>query len=256
MTGPDMSGPVTRVPFEDEGYPVANGAGMTHRGQVREANEDAILTDPDGILWAVADGMGGYGNGELASDIVVDSLSQLSGQINPAEALRASLRGANAAVHQRAAERAIERMGATCVAMLILEARAYVAWVGDSRAYLWREGKLSRLTRDHSVVQELIDRGDLDPEAAEKHPERHIVTRAIGVADMVDVDSLDITLAEGDRLLLCSDGLTCCVSDGVVESHLGADQDPERLCHALLTEAMLQGAPDNVSVIVVKMEQA
>jgi protein phosphatase len=251
-----MPGPVTRVPVADLRPPEARGAGMTHRGLVRSQNEDAILTDPDGALWAVADGMGGHGHGDVASDIVIDCLAAMpeaggDGAGDAAGLLAGSLRAANDAVIRRQHEPGMGRMGATVVAMLIDRAVAHVAWAGDSRAYLLRGGRLRALTRDHTLVQDLVDQGALRPEDAEGHPQAHVVTRAVGGDKVLDLESLSVPLFRGDRLLLCSDGLTRVVFEGVVESLLSAAPTPEDACRSLVQAALDAGAPDNVSVIAV-----
>jgi PPM family protein phosphatase len=251
-----MNTPITVVPGAKPALPVAVGAGLTNRGIVREKNEDSILTDPTGTLWAVADGMGGYGNGDVASDIVIDCLAQIPDGVDPGPALVARLKEANRLVLERQRSPGMGRMGSTVVAVLIARAVAHVAWVGDSRAYLLRGGHLRPLTRDHSVVQEMVDRGELSPDEAEGHPESHMVTRAVGGSEELDVDLVSIPLAVGDRLLLCSDGLTRCVYEQTVEALLSRASSPEEACQKLLREALDSGAPDNVSAITVLIRES
>ncbi len=248
--------PITRVPALDFRLPVAEGAGLTNRGKVREKNEDSILTDPSGMLWAVADGMGGYGHGDVASDIVIDCLAAIADDADPDVSLVAQIKAANGLVIARQNEPGMGRMGSTVVAMIISGVVAHVAWAGDSRAYLLRRGRLRMLTRDHSVVQDLVDRGELSPEEAEGHPESHIITRAVGGADDLEVDLVKVPLAIGDRILLCSDGLTRCVYEQTVESLLAGAATPEEACQTLLREALDNGAPDNVSAIAVDIREA
>jgi protein phosphatase len=224
---------------------------MTHRGLVRERNEDSILTDPTGRLWAVADGMGGHGFGDVASDIVIDSLAAVADHDDPSEILRERLEAANDAVLARAAAEGLGQIGATVVAALVDHARAHIAWAGDSRAYLLRGERLRLVTRDHTVVQDMVDRGELSAGLAETHPESHIVTRAVGGAPEIEVDQIELPLVPGDRLLLCSDGLPRCVYEHVIEAILRRPTAPEDACADLLREALAQGAPDNVSAIVV-----
>jgi len=245
--------PTTRVPVPAYRFPVAIGAGLTNRGKVREKNEDSILTDPSGMLWAVADGMGGYGHGDVASDIVIDCLAAIPDDAAPEQALVAQLEQANRLVAERQSQPGMGRMGSTVVAMIVTGAVAHVAWAGDSRAYLLRAGRLRMLTRDHSVVQDLVDRGELTPEEAESHPESHIITRAVGGAAVLEVDSASVPLAVGDRLMLCSDGLTRCVYEQTIEQLLVAAATPELACQSLVREALDSGAPDNVSAIVVEI---
>jgi protein phosphatase len=251
-----MTTPITAVPGAGQALPVAVGAGLTNRGMVRERNEDSILTDPSGTLWAVADGMGGYGNGDVASDIVIDCLASIPDGVDPGPALMARLQEANRLVLERQRQPGMGRMGATVVAVLIFRAVAHVAWAGDSRAYLLRGGHLRPLTRDHSVVQEMVDRGELSREAAEGHPESHMVTRAVGGGEELEVDLISLPLAVGDWLLLCSDGLTRCVYEQTVEALLRTAKGPQDACRMLLREALENGAPDNVSAIVVVIREA
>jgi serine/threonine protein phosphatase PrpC len=251
-----MNTPITVIPKAEPALPVAVGAGLTNRGIVRDRNEDSILTDPSGMLWAVADGMGGYGNGDVASDIVIDCLAKIPDGADPGPALVGRLREANHLVLERQRALGAGRMGSTVVAVLIHRAVAYVAWVGDSRAYLLRGGHLRPLTRDHSVVQEMVDRGELSPEEAESHPESHMITRAVGGSEDLEVDLVSIPLAVRDRLLLCSDGLTRCVYEQTVESLLRDATGPEDACRKLIREALDNGAPDNVSAITVVIRDA
>lgn len=246
-----MSQPTTVVPPAATRLPVGFGAGLTHRGCVRERNEDAILIDPSGRLWAVADGMGGYGHGDVASDIVIDCLSDIVDDDEPDSALRRELSRANALVRARAAEPGMGQMGATVVAMILTRARAHVAWLGDCRAYLLRGGRLRLVTRDHTVVQDLVDAGTLLPDEADRHPESHVVTRAVGGAEAAEPDLAVVPVFAGDRVLLCSDGLTRALYETEIGDLLAAHAEPAAAGRALLRAAMDAGAPDNVSVIVV-----
>lgn len=251
-----MCSATTVVPAPPPRVPVAIGAGMSHRGCLRDRNEDAILTDLGGTLWAVADGMGGYGHGDVASDIVIDCLETITDDEAPDAALRNRLTEANSRVRARAAEPDMGQMGSTAVAVIVARAVAHLAWVGDARAYLFRGGRLRLLTRDHSVVQDLVERGELSPSEAEGHPEAHIVTRAVGGEDTIEVDQTVEPLVSGDRLLLCSDGLPRAVYEGTVATILAQKDDPATACAALVSEALANGAPDNVSVIVIDLQEA
>ena len=242
-----MTQPTTVVPGPK--LPTIVGAGLTHAGIVRGGNEDSILTDPSGTLWAVADGMGGYGHGDLASDIVIEALATIPDGGNPAEALVSRLQVANAEIVERA--RRLGPMGSTAVALMIHGLTGHVAWAGDSRAYLLRRGSLRMLTSDHSVVQDMVDRGELSPQAAVGHPDAHVVTRAVGAGPELDVDLATVPLSPGDRLMLCSDGLSNCLDDGRIADRLSAAATAEEACRTLLSDALRAGAPDNVSVIVV-----
>ncbi|TPE48201.1 PP2C family protein-serine/threonine phosphatase [Amaricoccus solimangrovi] len=233
-----------------------SGAGLSHRGLVREVNEDALLTDPTGVLWAVADGMGGHGHGDLAADLTVDALARLPHGDAGRDELDRALREAHADVRARARRDGLGEIGATVVALMIQGARAIVAWAGDSRAYLLRDGALSRITRDHSLVQELVDQGALDPAEADHHPQSNVVTRAIGSGAEATPEFTDLELRGGDGLLLCSDGLTRCAGEPEIAGLMAAAPDPERACQALVELALTRGAPDNVSVVVVRVAEA
>ena len=249
-----MNQPTTVVPKPWLGaLPVPRGCALTHRGCVRAANEDAILADPSGILWAVADGMGGHEGGAVAADLVVDSLAAITDEAQPAEALEDAIETANARVRAAAAARGARTMGATVVALFISHGIAHVAWAGDSRAYLMRGQRLRMLTHDHTVVQDMVDRGELGRDEAEGHPESHIITRAVGAADEIEVDHSAVPLMVGDRLLLCSDGLPRAVYQPVIESLLMQREAAQSTAEALLRRALDEGAPDNVSVIVVDL---
>lgn len=246
-----MSIATTVVPKQVQPPPRAFGAGMTHRGRVRSQNEDAILTDPDGRLWAVADGMGGYGHGEVASDIVIDCLETIRDDEDPGRALTDRLAEANARVRLTARERNFGQMGATAVAAIFVHAMAHVAWVGDARAYLLRAGRLRMLTRDHSLVQSLVDRGEITAAEAETHPEAHIVTRAVGGDEAIEIDRVALPVIHGDRLMLCSDGLPRALYESTIEAVMATAPDPDAAVGWLMREALDAGAPDNVSIIVV-----
>lgn len=250
-----MTAPTTRVPAVwPAPVPTFHGAGLTHTGTVREKNEDSILTDPTGVLWAVADGMGGYGHGSLASDIVIEHLSHVSEDALAMPALRSKLHEANHEIYVRSTQPDMGPMGATVVAMMIQNSVAHIAWAGDCRAYMLRRGQLRLLTKDHTVVQDLMDQGVLHLQDGDNHPERHVVTRAIGAEATVDVDAIGVPVVSGDRLLLCSDGLTACLGDLAISDHLGRKADAEQVCKSLVTSALQQGAPDNISVICIFAE--
>ena len=251
-----MRTPVSRVSLPNAAAPVSFGAGLTNPGRLRARNEDAILTDPTGSLWAVADGMGGYGHGDVASDLVVDTLLKAPDGGDPDETLVSLLEEANELVHRKAQSVGTEIMGSTVVALLIDRAIGHVAWAGDSRAYLLRNGALRLLTRDHTVVQDLVEQGMIAEVDARSHVEAHIVTRAVGAAAELEVDLATVPLVSGDRLLLCSDGLTACLGDLSIAWQLAIAVTPEEACQRLVGAALDDGAPDNVSVVVVFVGEA
>lgn len=250
-----MTAPTTRVPVPGLDMPRPLGAGLTHRGRVRERNEDAILTDPDGELWAVADGMGGHADGAVAADMVIDALATMPDEAAPVAGLLARLGQANGTVAARAREAGRGQIGATVVAAMIRNAVAHLVWAGDSRGYLMRGGHLRLLTRDHTVVQDLVDQGALAADQAERHPESHVVTRAVGMGPGFEAEALSVPVVPGDRLLLCSDGLPRCLSQQQIAGLMRREATPASACRALVAAALDAGAPDNVSVIVVDIEE-
>ena len=187
------------------GETVYGSQSRTHVGRVRSVNEDRLLDRPDRLLWAVVDGMGGHSGGAAAATTVVDVLQALADDPVPidAAAARAAVSRANRAIHDRH-----PTSGATVVIALIEGSEATIFWAGDSRAYLMRGGRAEQLTHDHSVVQEMIDAGILTEAAADRHPQANVVTRALGVAPAVALDSVTMRLQPNDRLLLCSDGVS------------------------------------------------
>ncbi len=240
----------------------ARGAGLTHRGRVRAGNEDAILVDPTGRLWAVADGMGGHALGAYASERVIDALDTIRDDEEAAPALAARLARADADIRARGRSEGVVT-GATAVAVVIREGQATLAWAGDARAYLLRRGQFVRLTRDHSVVQEMVDAGRLTEAAARTHAQGNIVTRAVGTGAQAEFTAL--ALEAGDRLLLCSDGLTHVLPDAALAEALQATlpatapeagTPADAACARLLRRTLDEGAPDNVSVIVIDIMAA
>jgi len=251
-----MNDPTTLVPEFGSVPLVFDGAGLTHAGRVRQVNEDSILTDPTGVLWAVADGMGGHGHGDVASDIVIECLSGMPDVGDPRTMLTSYLTEANRLVLARAQEFGGATMGATVVAAMITGAIAHIAWVGDSRAYLCRSGTIRLLTRDHTIVQDLVDEGMLNAESARVHEESHVITRAIGVEEVLNLDLNSVPLMQGDRLVLCSDGLTECLDDGSIREAVQSTLDPDMACRLLVAAALDGRAPDNISVIVVVVKES
>lgn len=223
---------------------------------VREKNEDAILTDPSGMLWAIADGMGGYGNGDVASDIVIECLSTVPDNVLAGPALQARLEEANRRIRAHSLKACTGNIGATVVAMMIQNSVAHLAWAGDCRAYLMRSGQLRLLTHDHTVVQDLVDQGLISATGREVHPEAHVVTRAVGFGDIIEIDTRAVPLVPGDRILMCSDGLTACIGDQEIADTLATGRAPEDICRRFTTAALESGAPDNISVIGVFARQA
>jgi PPM family protein phosphatase len=225
-------------------------------GRMRSGNEDSYFCGR--TVFAVADGLGGHQGGEVASAAAVEALGAVDGRQfpEPAEAARAlaeAIREANTAILDRAAgDPELWGMGTTVTAAAVAGERfLQLAHVGDSRAYLLRDGTLDQLTTDHTVVGELVRRGRLTPDQAAVHPERSILTRAVGLDPRILVDTPDpVDLQPGDRLLLCSDGLTEAVDDDRIAELLAA-ADGGDACQALIDAANAAGGPDNITVVVV-----
>jgi protein phosphatase len=241
---------------QDGGKPMTTMApgSATDRGGARPTNQDALLVSPP--LFAVADGLGAPPGGETASGLALDTLNTRFAAPYGAEALAEAAREASRAVWERAdAEPALEGMGTTLTAVAVLggaeQSELAVVSVGDSRAYLFRDGQLSQLTHDHSVVQELIDSGQLAPEQWRMHPERSLLTRALGVAPVVDLDLSRPAVAGSARLLLCTDGLTAQAEEAEIAGVLSAFADPDQAAAELVRLANRNGGDDNTAVVVV-----
>jgi protein phosphatase len=200
--------------------------------------------------------MGGHGYGDVASDIVIDSLVQAPDVGDHSAILVNLLQQANTKIHAKALEYGGGTIGSTVTVMIVDRAIGHIAWVGDSRAYLLRSGSLRMLTRDHTVVQELVDQGVIRTDQAKSHIEANVITRAVGSSDSLDVDMIEVPFVAGDRILLCTDGLTACVSDQLIASLLTSADNPDDACKKLVTAALDRGAPDNISVVVVFIVEA
>jgi serine/threonine protein phosphatase PrpC len=230
---------------------IGQRVGLTDPGRRRRRNEDAYICEPP--LFAVADGMGGAQAGELASRLAAAALQETGG--NGAEGAEnrviSLIQEANRRVYERSSEdRAASGMGTTITVALVDDGVVTIGHVGDSRAYLIREGSLDQLTEDHSLVAELVRSGELSPEEAEVHPQRSVITRVLGTDPDVDVDTFSIEAREGDIFLLCSDGLTTMVDDetilGVVERHRS---DLGRAARELVKAANRGGGEDNITIV-------
>jgi protein phosphatase len=233
--------------------------GATHTGRVRASNEDSYLVGD--AVFAVADGMGGHQAGEIASDAALEPLRALDipSMTEPADvgdALATAVRQANTLVVERAqSDPSLEGMGTTLTAIAIREGRLHLAHVGDSRAYLLRENeKISQLTTDHTLVERLIQEGRLSRDEAATHPQRNVITRAIGHEATVEVEVLPpIMLQDGDQILLCSDGLSGPVDDERISSILAGTADGEAAVDGLLAEANAAGGPDNITAVLLRI---
>jgi PPM family protein phosphatase len=222
----------------------------TDVGRVREGNEDSFLIEPP--LYAVADGMGGARAGEVASQLALQTIAEL--QRTGGARLEDEVRSANTVVFARASEdERFAGMGTTVTAALASAQAVHLAHVGDSRAYLMRAGSLRQLTRDHTLVDRMVQAGEITRDEADTHPHRNVLLRALGTEPTVEVESFDVGLLEGDRVLLCSDGLTTMVTEdqivAILEATVGNAQDAaDRLVRA----ANRAGGIDNITAVVLE----
>lgn len=227
-------------------------------GLVRNVNEDACLDMPRRGLWAVADGMGGHAAGHVASRLVVDALAALPEPDSLAQfvaAARDALQSVNLRLREQAALRRVRAIGSTVAVCLASGRSCALLWAGDSRVYHYRDAWLQQLTRDHSQVEELRAQGYLTGEEARNHPAHHLITRAVGAADWLELDEARVDLCDGDVLLICSDGLTNEVGDTSIALTLAlARSDCVEAAHALVGMALQEGGRDNVSVIVIRVD--
>jgi serine/threonine protein phosphatase PrpC len=236
-------------------------AGDTNVGKVRTANEDSMIVDTQRGLYVVLDGMGGANAGDVASQMARDAIHQYVkhtlSTMDPATLLQAAIQSGSAAVFGEAqANREKHGMGTTCVACLLVDAsRAIIAHVGDSRAYLLRHGRLQALTKDHTIVEELVSRGMLSAEDAERHPYKNVLSRNLGARPETRVDVLELELKPGDRVLLCSDGLYGYASAEAIQYLLGSGDAPEHVARDLIELALRGGGGDNVTTIVLEVPQ-
>jgi protein phosphatase len=231
---------------------------ITHRGAVRQLNEDAHVEINSHNLWVVADGMGGHEAGEVASQLVVDVIrTQVEKfkleDLNVSDIVKA-IEDANKQLTEYSAQYLSNKTaGSTVTALFVKNERYYILWVGDSRAYLLRNSKLTQVSRDHSQVNDLIDEGIISVEEAKNHPLSNVITRAVGVMDEVKVDVVEGDINTGDIFLLCSDGLTGELSDEEICLSL----EPSSIIDsgmALMHSSLVRGAKDNVTCILVKYD--
>lgn len=231
-------------------------ASRSHVGLVRKVNEDACLEQPQRGQWAVADGMGGHAVGDVASRMVIETLNGMPPQQRLSDlvaAARERLQAVNKGLRAEAASRNSQRIGSTVVVLLAAGGSCGYLWAGDSRLYLYRSGRLSRLTRDHSHLEELKARGQLSTEDAVSHPGQNMITRAVGAMDTLELDEGRVEIHDGDMFLLCSDGLTTEVSEEEIANAL-VPGSCRQAVEGLVDLALERGAHDNVSVVVATVE--
>ena len=237
------------LPIERAPHFVFESVSRSEVGCVRSVNEDRLLDRPEAAIWAVADGMGGEANGAYAATHVIEALRR----IEPGAAGYTTL--ADIERNLEVANRALVSSpgGSTVAALLIHEGHYACLWAGDSRVYRLRAGRLEQVTRDHSIVQQLVDAGALGAEERQAHPEAHVITRAIGVHPTTMLDRCFAPVQSGDRFLLCSDGLTACVTDAEIEAILRGG-DLSDAVDGLMQKSLDAGAPDNVSIVLLACE--
>ena len=236
-------------------------AGNTDVGVVRSGNEDSFLLDCSRGLFIVADGMGGHAAGEVASEMAVRIIAHELGNLRglsdgeAAARMRSAIRKANAEIFERTlAEHDKRGMGTTTTVMVLFSRRYLIGQVGDSRAYLLRDGDLLQLTKDHSYVQEQVDAGLLTPEQARTHPYSNVITRCVGANEDVAPDIYFGNLERGDVVLLASDGLTGMLEDQQLATIMGAEENPETCVNKMIADANRRGGRDNITAIVIRVD--
>ena len=242
------------IPLNERQHgPIPSYGYKTDVGRVRDHNEDSFLVSPP--LFAVADGMGGHEAGEVASEIAVSIVAQQAPDDLDAEALSNAVETANYAILRAVEEgKGAYGMGTTLTAAMVKGERLLIAQVGDSRAYLLHQSRLQQITRDHSLMADLIEMGQITPEEALTHPQRSVITRALGSAVDTFPDIYELNVAAGDRLLLCSDGLSGMVDEDDLTEILTRFRDPQRCANQLIKRANMNGGMDNITAIVVDIE--
>jgi PPM family protein phosphatase len=228
---------------------IGRATGLSHPGRRRRRNEDAWVCDPP--IFAIADGMGGARGGEIASQLAAGALG-VEANGDGADRVVALIQEANKRVYERAEEdSAVSGMGTTITVALVEDGVVTIGHVGDSRAYLIRDGKLDQLTDDHTLVAELVRSGKLSPAEAEAHPQRSVITRALGTDPDVDVDTFPVETKPGDLFMLCSDGLTSMVGDEAIEDVVEQYRaDLDAVAKRLVERANRSGGEDNITVVL------
>jgi len=232
---------------------------QSDQGMIRTSNEDSFIADPQSNTYLVADGMGGHAAGEIASHIAASTvgelLSGLSQNSDVEELLQAAVQEANRRVFEAQKLNPEYRgMGSTLTVLTIPDSRFYLAQVGDSRAYLYRDKTLSQLSRDHSLVWPLFEKGLMSKDDISRHPQKNLITRSIGTHPEVEADLESGALVEGDVFLLCSDGLTDVLSDhDILQILSNGSMNPQEMSEKLVQAANFGGGPDNVTVVVVSV---
>lgn len=228
-----------------------NFVGLSKIGLVRQRNEDRFFID--GTICAVTDGMGGYSGGEIASTYAVDEIKEYlssKSKVNTQDLCDAIIHANERIVNRVAHEERLSGMGTTVVVTAIEGDSLYWASVGDSRLYIYRDELLQQITTDHSMVQELLSAGEITKDEMVNHPQRNLLTRAVGVDEILMVDSGEVSILPGDRILLCTDGLSGCVSDDTIAAALQSIPDDMKVVEYLMDVVYESGAGDNVTIVV------
>ena len=247
--------------------------GMSNVGMRRLQNEDSYLINDKLRLFVVADGMGGHQGGEFASKLAVSTMEEIVGKLlggdpddtridgvnsdgtDPANCLRHAIMEAGRRIHQQALyDENLRGMGTTTVAALVFGEAIYIANVGDSRAYLVRNQAIEQLTEDHSLVSEQVRAGVLKAEDAKGHKLKNIITRSVGYQEEVDSDVTVVNPRQGDRILMCSDGLSNLVGDGEILK-IVSEEEPQKACETLVKEANRHGGDDNITVVILQVDE-
>ena len=234
-----------------------SSACLTDTGIVRTVNQDACLDLPESGLWVVADGVGGHNEGEFASRLIVDTLSQIGGHTRFSEFVNDvedRLREVHKILVNRAAVRETGVIGSTVAALLALGQHVVCLWAGDSRVYRYRDGQLVQITQDHSQVEELIEDGSVQRDEAKAYPQANVITRAVGADEELYLDAELQKLHNADRYLICSDGLYKEVSEAEIAVHMKYG-DCMTICRTLVALALEHGAHDNVTVVVIRFDE-
>ena len=235
---------------------------ITDTGKLRSGNQDCIYCRNDVVgslpnLFMVADGMGGHKAGDTASRMCIEEMVAYiacTERITPVSAFEQAIENTNRAIYKAATENSqFKGMGTTLVGATIIDDSAYVVNIGDSRLYLMSDNKLRQITVDHSLVEEMVKSGEIKKDEMRNHPNKNIITRAIGTGDFVLPDCFEIKVKQGDVMLLCSDGLSNMVDDKKIENILLENDDVEKACKELVKEANEAGGKDNISVVLVKI---
>ncbi|HBT20051.1 MAG TPA: Stp1/IreP family PP2C-type Ser/Thr phosphatase [Peptococcaceae bacterium] len=232
--------------------------GVTHRG-LRDKNEDSFLVELEHKIFAVADGMGGHKAGEVASALAVKTVKEYLLKVKDTEdalkEIEAAVKEANKIVYSHSCLNPKQRgMGTTLTVLWVIGMEAYVAHVGDSRAYLLRDGKIALITSDHSFVQELVREGSITEKEARVHPRRNLLTRAVGIERETSVDVINFPLKKGDYVLLCTDGLSGTISDEEIRDIVYSSSTVDEACEKLVETARSRGGEDNITSVLVYID--